>query len=96
MKKYFRLVGYLEAISCLALFGMAMPLKYFLGLTYATKVPGLIHGILFLIYISLANKISQEEGWKRKKLWTAYAASVLPLGTFFFDQKFLRQQQVGE
>ena len=90
MKKILRTVGVLEAISFLVLLGVAMPMKYYLGVPEATKVPGMVHGMLFLAYIGLVLQVSENEGWARKQFWLACIASVLPLGTLIFDFKFLR------
>lgn len=90
MKKIFRTVGYLEAISFLVLLGVAMPLKYYWGVHEATRVPGMAHGILFLVYLGLAIQVSENERWSKKQFWLACIASILPLGTLIYDFKYLR------
>ncbi|MBC7690981.1 MAG: DUF3817 domain-containing protein [Methylotenera sp.] len=95
MNKGFRLIGFVEAISFVALLGVAMPMKYFLHHPHATRVPGMIHGILFLAYIGLAHALSDREKWPQKKLMHAYLASVLPLGTLIFDRKYLGTAQIS-
>lgn len=90
MKKAFRAIGLLEALSFLLLLLVAMPLKHHWGMREATQVPGMLHGLLFMAYVGLATALATEESWPRRKLWLAYAASVLPLGTLFYDRKFFR------
>ncbi len=90
MMKWFRTVGLLEGLSFLVLLGIAMPMKYALGMREATQIPGMIHGLLFLGYIGLAHHMSDQENWPRKKLLLAYVASGLPFGTIVFDRKFLK------
>jgi integral membrane protein len=92
VRKYLKFAGYLEAISCVLLFAIAMPLKYNFAIPSATKVPGLIHGILFLFYITLATRVAFEEGWGKKQLLDAYFASVFPLGTLLYDKKYLKAE----
>jgi integral membrane protein len=90
MKKLFRLIGWMEALSFLALLGIAMPMKYFYEMPTATKVPGMVHGLLFMAYIVLASQVAQKDQWSKKQLWVAYLASILPLGTLLFDYKYFR------
>jgi integral membrane protein len=93
MKKYLRLAGFLEAFSCAALFMVAMPMKYYLGIPDATRIPGMIHGLLFLLYIALASKVADDEEWGTKQLLGAYFASFLPFGTLYYDRKYLQDLQ---
>ncbi len=90
MKKTFRLVGYLEAVSFLFLLCVAMPMKYAYHIPTATKMPGSIHGFLFVAYCVLAYNLAQLERWDSKKKWTAFIASVVPFGTFIFNHNYLQ------
>lgn len=88
-------VGYLEGTSFLLLLGIAMPLKYMLGIPEGVKYIGMAHGVLFIGYIVIlmgaANKVKMP-------LWampTGVIASVLPFGPFIFDallKKSLRKK----
>ena len=89
MRTAFRLVGWLEALSFLVLLGVAMPMKYVWEIREATQIPGLAHGILFVLYVAFATVCAIEEDWPRRRLGWAYAASVAPLGTLIFDHHFL-------
>ena len=78
-------VGYLEGTSFLLLLGVAMPLKYMMGIPEGVKYIGMAHGILFIAYIvmlmSTANKVKMP-------LWAMPAGvlgSFLPFGPFVFD-----------
>lgn len=89
LKNLFRSVGLLEALSFLILVCIAMPLKYRLGMAEATKIPGMAHGLLFMLYIGLALQQSEKESWSKKQLCLAFLASMVPFGTLVFDWKFL-------
>ncbi len=80
----------LEGLSFLVLLGVAMPLKYLYGMPGPTSTVGMIHGVLFVVYVGLAWGVADEEGWPRRQVLWAFAASVLPLGTFMFDRAFLK------
>jgi len=88
MTKLFRWIGFAEGVSFLILLGIAMPLKYWLGYPLATRIVGMAHGILFILYVGLATLISIEKKWPTRVLMWAYAASVLPFGTFVFQRRF--------
>ena len=83
--KTLTLVGYLEGTSFLLLLGIAMPLKYMMGIPEGVKYIGMAHGVLFIAYILVlmgaASKIKMP-------LWAMPAGvlgSFLPFGPFVFD-----------
>jgi integral membrane protein len=90
---WFRRVAIAEGISFLVLLLIAMPLKYFADLPQAVKVVGWAHGVLFIAFLALAYEaktvMDKKFGWLVK----AFAASVLPFGTFWLDRE-LRKEQV--
>ena len=83
--KTLTIMGYLEGTSFLLLLGIAMPLKYMMGIPEGVKYIGMAHGVLFIGYIVIlmgaANKIKMP-------LWAMPAGvigSFLPFGPFIFD-----------
>lgn len=89
MKNLFRYTGWLEGVSLLVLFFVAMPLKYVWGHPQAVSSVGMIHGVLFLGYVVLAIQLSTQEDWSMKKTALAIVMSALPFGTFIFEKKYL-------
>ncbi len=87
----FRTLGYLEGISLLVLLGIAMPLKYALGLATAVKIVGWIHGLLFMAYVVVMAAVSTDRKWKVQRTATAFFAAVVPFGTFLFDRSLVRE-----
>lgn len=85
----FRWLGRFEGSSFLLLLFIAMPLKYIWGHPEAVKVLGMAHGVLFLLYLFVANFVAQELNWSKKVWALSYIAAVLPLGTFLFEKKHL-------
>lgn len=51
MLRAFRYIGFVEGITTLVLFGIAMPLKYWAGNPALVPPSGWIHGVSFLVYI---------------------------------------------
>lgn len=85
-----RIVGMLEGISLLLLLFVAVPAKYILGYTEATRIPGTIHGALFLLFIFNTMSVGVEQGWKFKETtWKVLLACIIPFGTFYIDKTIL-------
>lgn len=95
MLKGFRVLGYLEGISFLLLMLLAMPLKYFLHEPMAVRVIGSLHGLLFVAYCGLALVLFYRAKWTPMQLLLCWLLSCLPLGTFWFDRKYLQPVEAG-
>ena len=97
MKKYFnssigffRLIAFLEGLSLLILVFIAMPIKYVLGNPSVVKSVGQMHGLLFLLFVFFAIKVSAEQDWIFKKTtWKVLLSSFIPFGTFYIDKQIL-------
>lgn len=87
MKNKLRWLGFIEGGSLLALLFIAMPLKYMAGMPEYVRAVGMIHGILFIIYVMWAAIVASEKKWTFKKLLFAWVVSVVPFGPFIFDKK---------
>lgn len=90
MLKLFRWVAILEGISYLLLFGLTMPLKYWADMGMPNKVVGLVHGILFILFVFLAAFFCFKRKWSIGRFGILVVASLLPFGTFYADSKYLR------
>lgn len=89
MLKIMKFIAFLEGISLLLLLFIAMPLKYGWNLPQMVEVVGMLHGILFLLYIVMAIVIYNELKWSLRTLSFVMLASVIPFGTFYIDKKYL-------
>ena len=85
--KNFGLINSIEGYSYLLLLFVAMPLKYMMGFAIATKVVGMIHGILFMAFMYLLVVAWQEAKWSTKETLIFFIASLIPFGTFFTKKK---------
>lgn len=90
--KALRLIGIAEGISFLVLLLIAMPLKHFAGLPLAVKVVGWAHGVLFMMYIVLVLAAIRVMKWSVMDVLIAWAASLIPTGTFFLDRSLKKRQ----
>ena len=92
----FRQIGFIEGISYLVLLFIAMPLKYIFDYPMATKIVGMLHGILFSIYIWLLVAAMQEYKWNIKFGIELFIASLIPFGTFYTDKKLKKIRQTAK
>jgi integral membrane protein len=89
--KVFRWVSMAEGISLLILLGIAMPLKYSFDLPQMVASVGMIHGILFVVYVGFAWIYKFKLNWPYTVLFLVLVAAVLPFGTFYADRKYLKK-----
>jgi integral membrane protein len=84
-----RVIAFLEGCSLLLLLFIAMPVKYLMGIPEATQAIGMIHGILFVLFIAATLVISVLQKWNFGRIVMVMASSFLPFGTFYIDRKIL-------
>ena len=89
---WLRKAGIAEGVSFLVLLCIAMPMKYFYDQPMAVKIVGWLHGVLFIAFVALAWNYKNERN--KNLLWfaVAFAAALIPLGTFWFDRKLKREE----
>ncbi len=87
--KSFKWISILEGTSFLVLLLIAMPLKYIWQAPQMVEVVGMLHGILFVLYILGALWLYKAMQWNLKTLLVICVSSVLPLGPFYVEKKYL-------
>jgi integral membrane protein len=91
MKTIFRIIALLEGVSYILLMTVGLYFKYKLGDPSYVKILGMPHGILFVTYIVLSYLIKEKENWGNKDFGIVLLASILPFGTFYIDNKYLKK-----
>jgi integral membrane protein len=91
-----RLAGLAEGISFLLLLGIAMPLKYLADMPGAVRVVGMLHGILFILFVLAVFEAVGSLGWSARQVALALLASVVPFGTLLLDRRLRREQAASE
>lgn len=87
-----RIIGLFEGVSLLCLIGIAVPLKHIYGNSVLVKTIGPIHGLLFILFVLNTLSAGIEYNWKFKATtWKILLACMIPFGTFYIDQKILRE-----
>lgn len=88
----FRLIAVLEGISYL-LFGITMPLKYWMDIPEPNLYVGYAHGMLFMLYCVFGLTTAITYQWKFGFSTFAFLASLVPFGTFFLEAKYLKPKR---
>ena len=86
-----RVIGFIEGVSFLLILFVTMPLKYYAEMPGPNKVIGMVHGLLFVLYVLAVVQSKIEYNWPLKKTALALLVSIVPFGTFWADAKLFRQ-----
>lgn len=87
----FRVAAVAEALSWAALL-VGMFLKYVVHSSGEGGVPviGMVHGVIFVLYVVVSLSVAKPLGWRPKTLVLALLASIPPLFTWLFEKWALR------
>lgn len=85
-----RIIAFAEGISLLMILFISMPLKYIFGLPQANMVIGMLHGLLFILYVLAVIQAKFVLNWSLKNTFLALIASIIPFGTFWADKKLFK------
>jgi integral membrane protein len=67
-----------------------MPLKYLAGKPEMVRIVGMVHGLLFVLYIFNVIQAKIEYNWSTKTMLLSIIASIMPFGPFVADAKLYR------
>jgi integral membrane protein len=90
-----RLASLVEALTLLALVGVAVPLKHLLGAPQAVTIVGPVHGLAFLGFCWLLTRAASAGDWTRGETALALAAACVPFGGFFNERRFAARAAAG-
>jgi len=93
--KKFRLINKIEGISFLILLFIAMPMKYSFGIPMATKIIGMLHGLLVFAFIYQIIEAKKEAGFTLKETALYSVLSLIPFGSFYTDKLLAKKMTVA-
>lgn len=93
--KRFRFVAIAEAITWLALL-IAMFFKWVLGHEEAVRIPGMVHGIVFVVFCIVALITARALKWNLVVTGLALVSSIPPFGTLVFEWWAARNGHLAE
>ncbi len=88
--KLFRTISLIEGCSFLLLLLVAMPLKYYYGMPEVVSMTGMIHGILFMIYLSLSLSLAHKHNWPLSEWIIVLVAGMVPFGFLMINSRLKR------
>lgn len=83
----FRVISAIEGLSYLLLVFIAMPIKYIGGNPYPVKVFGMIHGVLFIIFMISLFETKRKESWDTGFMFQLFVLSLIPFGAIFIEKR---------
>ena len=89
-----RMISVAEAISFLALLIFGSLLSRITDINLLMPL-GMIHGVLFLIYLVLLADVWRKAKWPLGRVALFFLFSVLPAGGFFGDRRIRREEEAG-
>ncbi len=88
----FRAVALAEGLSFISLLFIAMPLKYLAGMPQGVRVVGMVHGLLFVLYLFALMEVAIACRWSFIRVLGAFGASLVPFGNFVLEARLRREQ----
>lgn len=88
-----RILGFVEGVSTLVLFGVAMPLKYAAGIPQAVTVVGSLHGLLFLGLVTAFILAVRRVPMPPNLAVAGILGAVVPFGPFVVDRWLVRLER---
>lgn len=85
----FRAFCIAEGISWVILI-VAMVVKYGMHKPEAVRIPGMLHGAMFIGYMVTAVPLFTKLKWSSDRIYGIIAAGFLPFGTLVVERKWLR------
>lgn len=89
-----RILGIVEGSSFLILLFLAMPLKYIYGMPIFVRYIGMLHGLLFILYVVLLFQEKDRLDWSWAKFVLLFLLSNLPFGFLFVEWKRLYENNL--
>ena len=83
-----RIIAFIEGVSFLIILFITMPLKYGMDINGPNKVVGMLHGVLFVLYVLALIQAKFTYNWNSKTTLWSLLASIIPFGTFWADKKY--------
>lgn len=81
-----------EAVTLLALFCLAMPIKYILGESWVVSVIGPLHGLMFMVFLWFVVRSWAEGVISGVGVVRLFFGALIPLGGFV-NERWLRNQR---
>ena len=90
------MICFVEGISCILLFFVAMPIKYILGEPKVVSIVGMVHGLLWVgVVFALLMAYLDKKLSIKQSAWMLFV-STFPLGMFWVDKKIVALEKSNQ
>lgn len=90
-----RAVSLAEGLSFMVLIYYAIYHKRMLGDADAIRIPGMIHGVLFLLFCLALLHVWADRKWPLRKVAFAFACSLVPIAPFYLERRLKAEAADG-
>lgn len=90
-----RVLGLIEGVSLILVLGIGSTLKRLAGIHEPVQVLGMIHGVLFLLFLLVVAHAFWARHLNARLAGLACLLSVVPFGFFFIDGRLKRLRDEG-
>ncbi|MEJ6581970.1 MAG: DUF3817 domain-containing protein [Akkermansiaceae bacterium] len=90
-----RISSLLDGLSFVILLYFAIYEKRILGDETAVRIPGMIHGIIFTVFLILLYFTMEKRKWPMKRAALVFVCSLIPFAPFFLEASLKREQNRG-
>ncbi|MEN8772864.1 MAG: DUF3817 domain-containing protein [Akkermansiaceae bacterium] len=91
-----RLFSLLDGLSFIILLYFAIYEKRILGDETAVRFPGMVHGVIFTIFLILLYIAMEKRKWPIKRAALVFVCSLIPLAPFFLELNLKKEQEEVE
>lgn len=95
MLRIFRMIAIFEGLTTIALFLVAMPLKYLFDFPMLIRPVGMTHGVAWLSYLAAMVICMPGKGFSIWQWFRTFIAALFPFGTFLNDPMIKARQKAA-
>jgi integral membrane protein len=88
-----RLLSLLDGLSFVILLYFAIYEKRILGDDTAVRVPGMIHGVIFTLFLILLYLTMEKRKWPLKRAALVFVCSLIPFAPFLLESNLKKEQE---
>lgn len=88
-----RLSSLLDGLSFIILLYFAIYEKRILGDEAAVRIPGMVHGVIFTIFLILLYFTMEKRRWPIKRAALVFVCSLIPFAPFFLEPSLKKEQR---
>lgn len=85
-----RWLSLIDAVTYVVLVGVAMPLKYAADMPMAVRVVGMVHGVVWMLFMCQLMRARFEAEWPSSRIWLLSIVALVPVIPFFLDRSVKR------